>query len=268
MAGPGRPGPHLVSVPRSDCSPASRPRVSARGRTSGPPPRCPPPPPGTTDDPHQWERDTLRLATVLEIRPRFSPTEQARARTVAARDQRIQIGIGNPDDGLTQTLAAGPELLRRWSTAEADAPYAWAVITAAVDAARLGVRTPLTTDLLRAAAPDYCTPRQKATAPANWFEDVLAYATTPLHGTTALLNPTGHGMGQLVGYTVTDYLLHHATTTRRHERGPASLWTALRDHLTHPDNLHAIATGALDRRLYTIAIPLLRSRADAGDPEA
>ncbi|MEX5711089.1 hypothetical protein AB1484_23010 [Parafrankia sp. FMc6] len=73
---------------------------------------------------------------------------------------------------------------------------------------------------------------------------------------------------QLVGYTVTDYLLHHATTTRRHERGPASLWTALRDHLTHPDDLHAIATGGLDRRLYTIAIPLLRSRADAGDPEA
>ncbi|WP_146776622.1 hypothetical protein, partial [Parafrankia sp. Ea1.12] len=45
--------------------------------------------------------------------------------------------------------------------------------------------------------------------------------------------------------------------------------TTTRTGLTvHPDDLHAITTGALDRRLYTIVIPLLRSRADAGDPEA
>jgi len=36
-------------------------------------------------------------------------------------------------------------------------PYGWAVLTAALDVARLGGRAPLPADLLRAAAPGYCT---------------------------------------------------------------------------------------------------------------
>ena len=37
--------------------------------------------------------------------------------------------------GLTQTLAAAPQLVARWENARAAAPYAWAVLTAALDAA-------------------------------------------------------------------------------------------------------------------------------------
>jgi hypothetical protein len=107
--------------------------------------------------------------------------------------------------GLTQTLAAAPQLVARWADAKTDDPYAWAVLTAALDVARLGTRAPLSPDLLRAAAPGYCTGQQQAEAPDNWFEQALAYATRKLHGAAAALAPAaGAGMGQVAGYTVAD----------------------------------------------------------------
>ena len=51
------------------------------------------------------------------------------------------------------------------------------MLTAALDAARLGARAPLSADFLRAAALGYCTSAQQAEAPDNWFEQALAYAT-------------------------------------------------------------------------------------------
>ena len=105
--------------------------------------------------------------------------------------------------GLTQTLAAAPQLVARWADARDGSPYAWAVLTAALDAARLGARAPLTADLLRASAPGYCTSAQRAKAPESWFEQALAYATGKLHGAAAALSPAGAGMGQVAGYTRT-----------------------------------------------------------------
>jgi hypothetical protein len=90
--------------------------------------------------------------------------------------------------------SAAPQLVGHWHDAQSASPYAWAMLTAALDAARLGARAPLTADLLRAAAPGYCTSQQQATAPGNWFELALAYATTPLHGAAAALSPAGTGI--------------------------------------------------------------------------
>ena len=69
------------------------------------------------------------------------------------------------------------------------------MLTAALDAARLGARAPLSADLLRAAAPGYCTSQQQAEAPDNWFEQALAYATGKLHGAAAALSPAAAGHG-------------------------------------------------------------------------
>jgi hypothetical protein len=128
-------------------------------------------------DPHKRQREVLKLAEVIRIAPKFSPAEQGRARATAARDPRLMIALESAGYGLTQTLAAAPQLVARWQDAETASPYAWAVLTAALDAARLGVRAPLSVDFLRAAAEDYCTSQQQAEAPDNWFEQALAYAT-------------------------------------------------------------------------------------------
>jgi hypothetical protein len=52
----------------------------------------------------------------------------------------------------------------------------------------LGALAPLTADLLRSAAVEYCTSQQQADAPDDWFEQAVAYATTSC---TARRPPSG-----------------------------------------------------------------------------
>jgi hypothetical protein len=204
-------------------------------------------------DPRAREREVLDLADVVRIGPEFSPAEQDRARAAAARDLRLKVALGAAGYGLTQTLAAAPQLVARWQDAQTANPYAWAVLTAALDAARLGARAPLSADLLRAAAPGYCTSQQQAEAPENWFERALAYATAKLHGAAATLSPAGTGMGrmgQVIGYTVADYLIQHASRERRAARVPASTWDAALSHIRDPADAARLANSAKKRLLY------------------
>ena len=207
----------------------------------------------------------LDLAAVVRVDPEFSPAEQDRARGAAARDRRLSVALETAGYGLTQTLAAAPQLIARWQDAKTTDPYAWAVLTAALDVARLGARTPLNADLLRAAAPGYCTSQQQAEAPENWFEQALAYATGKLHGAAAALSPAGAGMGKVAGYIAADYLIQHVSRERRYARVPASTWDALLSHIRDPDDATRLAGSARDRLLYRYAIPLYRYAADAGD---
>ena len=142
------------------------------------------------------------------------------------------------------------------------------MLTAALDAARLGARAPLSADFLRAAAPGYCTSQQQAEAPENWFEQALAYATGKLHGAAAALSPAGAGMGQVAGYTAADYLIQHASRERRYARVPASTWDAVLSHIRDPADTARLADSARNRLLYRYAIPLYRHAADAGDGDA
>ena len=220
-------------------------------------------------DPHAQEREVLGLAAVIRIGEEFSPAEQDRARAAAVRDPRLREALDAAGYGLTQTLAAAPQLVDRWQDAQAADPYAWAVLTAALDAARLGAHAPLSADLLRKAAPGYCTSVQQAEASDNWFEQALAYATEKLHGAAAVLAPAGTGiMGQVAGYTAADYLIQHATRERRYERVPASTWDAALGHVGDTADAGRLADSAERRLLYYYAVPLYRHAADAGDAYA
>ena len=219
-------------------------------------------------DPHAREREVLDLAVVIHIGPEFSPSEQDRARAAAVRDPRLRVALEATGYGLTQTLAAAPQLIARWQDAQTADPYAWAVLTAALDAARLGARAPLSTGFLRAAAPGYCTSQQQAEAPGNWFEQALAYATGKLHGAAAALAPAAAGMGQIAGYTAADYLIQHASRERCSARVPASTWDAALSHIRDPADAALLADSARHRLLYRYAIPLYRYAADAGDAGA
>ena len=216
-------------------------------------------------DPHAREREVLDLATIIRIGAEFSSAERGRARVAAGRDRRLALALSAPGYGLTQTLAAAPQLVARWQDASAADPYGWALLTAALDVARLGGRAPLSADLLREAAPGYCTSAQQAEAPGNWFERALVYATEKLHGAAAALSPAGDGvMGQVAGYIVADYLIQYASRERRYARIPASTWDALLSHIRDPDDTARLADSASNRLLYLYAIPLYR-RAAAGE---
>ncbi len=216
-------------------------------------------------DPHAREREVLDLAAVVRVDPEFSSAEQDRACSAAARDRRLSVALEAAGYGLTQTLAAAPQLVARWQDAKTADPYARAVLTAALDVARLGGRAPLSPDLLRAAAPGYCTSQQQAEAPDNWFQQAMGYATEKLHGAAAALSRAGPGMGQLAGYTVADYLMQHASRERRHARVPASTWDAILSHIREPADAARLADSAEGWLLYRYAIPLYRRAADADD---
>jgi hypothetical protein len=219
-------------------------------------------------DPRAQEREVLDLAEVIRINPEFTPAEHDRARGAAARDPRVRAALGAAGYGLTQTLAAAPQLVARWQDAQSASPYGWAVLTAALDAARLGARAPLTAGFLRAAAPGYCTRQQQAEAPDDWFEHALAYATGKLNGAAAALSPAGAGMGHVAGYIVADYLVQHAGQERHLARVPASTWDAVITHMSDPADTGRLAESAGNRLLYRYAVPLWRRAADAGDRTA
>jgi hypothetical protein len=220
-------------------------------------------------DPHAREREILDLAEVIRIEPSLSAAEEDRARAAAARDRRLAVARAAAGPGLTQTLAAGPQLVARVHDARDAQPYAWAVITAALDAARLGVRGPLKAEFLRAAAPGYCTSRQRAEAPQDWSRQALAYAVVTVHGAAAALSAAGSGMSQVDGYTPADYLVQHVGQERRTALVPASTWEAFTAHPpASPDDLFRLAGSAQDRLLYCYSVPLYRLATAAGQHAA
>jgi hypothetical protein len=225
------------------------------------------PAPGGPDS-QARKRQVVELADVVRIDEAFSAAEQGRARDAASRDPRLKAALVSDGYGLTQTLAAAPQLVTRWEDARATGPYgayAWAVLTAALDAARLGAHAPLSEEFLRAAAPGYCTSRQQAEAPANWFEQALAYTVGTLHGAASALAPAAADMCRIAGYTPADYLIQYASGKRRYERLPASTWDAALAYITDTADTTRLAGSAENRLLYRYAIPLYRRAADASD---
>ncbi|MFF3726903.1 hypothetical protein ACFYYM_31555 [Streptomyces erythrochromogenes] len=223
-------------------------------------------PPAGEPDPYDNDRRLLELADQpIKVPETFSLAERRRGETLAGTDQRIRIALDSPDADFTQVLAAGPALIRRWEHAD---PYARAVLTAAVDATRLGMRHPLPPELLKAMAPAYCTGRERAVAPANWSEMALAYATELLHGAAAALAPVGGAtMGEVAGFEVADYLLQHAGAQRRVQPVPAGAWEALLVHAHHRDDVERLAASAEDRLRLCYAVPLYRRVLEAGDSQ-
>lgn len=215
-------------------------------------------------DSHAEARELLGLAEVVHLDADLSQDEEERARTAAQGDARIKLALECSDYGLFQVIAAAPQLIDRWRGADA---YAAAILMAAVDAVRLGVRSPLSADLLREAAPGYCDARQRGTAPGNWFEASLAYLTQELHGAAAVLTPVAPPgtMGRPAGYELADYLQQHLGTRHRTAKVPAATWRALVSHLSDHNDRERAAQAAYNRLLYDYARDLLLQATNIGD---
>lgn len=204
-------------------------------------------------DPYANDRRLLNLAEVLHVPSAFSEHERRRAEDLADSDPRLRVALDTAETGITQVLSGGPELIRRWDEAPA---YAKAIITAGLDARRVGAHAPLTREHLKDAAPGYLSEREKATAPTEWLEEALGYATVLLHGATAVLNPVSVDMGRIAGYKVDDYLYQHALGARRTVHLPDAAWRALTSH-HHFDDTRRLADSALRRGRIDEAVILL-----------
>ena len=208
---------------------------------------------------------------VIDVPPEFTETDrQAAARTgdpmlagaVAAAASAGQAGQ------VTQYLAGVPDLQRRYDGPGGD-PYGQAVITAAIDATRLGHASPLPAALLQEAAVGYLTGPQRTKDIASWRESALAWATEELNGAVRALQPVPPAAGTgVVGYQVADYHDQHGRRTRRDQLGPASLWDALTSCTTTASDLVRLGQAARDRGLYRYAAALWTTAAALGSADA
>jgi hypothetical protein len=97
-----------------------------------------------------------------------------------AGDVRLaQAAEGAQDGQVIQFLAGAPELLARYRNAP---PTAAALLDAAMDARRLGMRPALPHTFLEAAAPGYLTDSDWDQLADNWLEQALAYTAAPCRG--------------------------------------------------------------------------------------
>lgn len=195
-------------------------------------------------------RDILALTVTVDVAAEFSDSERERSREIAAEDPRIAAAMQVADFGIVQTLAGAPLLERRWRHGNA---YGRALITASVDARRLGAPELLTPEFLRAAAPGYLDPASWARATGSWWDSGLRYTTDPVDGATAALSPrAGNEPGRVVGYTLADHLLHVGAHRRTFEPVPDSVWRALLATSTGHD-LVRIGWSAQWRLMYDLA---------------
>jgi hypothetical protein len=200
------------------------------------------------DDVHRLMRsaDAISVAESLDVR------ELSEAREVALRDTRIEDALRPRDVGMTQVLAGGPRLVMSW-----DQPvnaYAKAMITAAADAHRLGVQSPLSAELLAEAMFGYLKPHERVQSAEYWLAAAVPNVADPQHDGVSPLYPVDNGRaGTLAGYTIADYLAQHVRRERRSEPVPHEAWQALVNLLSRADDLRRVAASAIARLRFRYA---------------
>ena len=231
-----------------------------------------PPRPGM-DDLHVHARRLLGMGAVrrLEVPPDFSGAGPAVLRDLkiaGERDSRLATARRSAGDALRviQVLAGGPLLVERYQ--HRLAPHSATIITAAMDARRLGHWAPVPPLLLEDAASGYLTAAQR-TAPPHWLRESLDAAAESVLGVRALA-PVRHrpGIGNPDGYVLHDYLDEYAREARAAAAPPASLWDALLTHTADADDLARIADEARQRGLYRYAVRAAARAAAAGHIDA
>ena len=208
---------------------------------------------------------------VIDIPPRFTAADlEAVARTgdpVLAKTAAAAASAGQ-DGQVTQYLAGVPDLLDRYEGSGGD-PYGQAVITAAMDAVRLGHASPLPAALIQEAAVGYLTGPQRTTSIESWRDTALAWAAEELKGAVHALQPVPPPSGTgVAGYQVADYLDQYGRRTRQDQLGPPSLWDALIAHATSASDLTRLGQAARDRGLYRHAAALWTIAATLGSTDA
>ncbi|QEV57763.1 sel1 repeat family protein [Streptomyces spectabilis] len=226
-------------------------------------------------DAHRHARALLAQAHWVDL-PRSFAGDLDAARAAAAEDPSLAEAVAAGAAELTQVLAAGPDLVRHYERAAGPhGPHGSALISAAMDAHRLGGLGALPLAFLEAAAVGYLTAAERARARPDWFGHALARARTLIKHTTRPLQDVPHptAIGRLPGTArLADYLQHHGRHARRFRCPPDSFWNAAHEHLTHPETpregLLRLGDAARRRARYAHAVRLYDAAAEAGESYA
>lgn len=215
-------------------------------------------------DPHLEVRELLLgLTHRIDVPPSFDdPGARSALEHQTRQDTRLAMANKTAHAGhVIQVLAGGVALANQY--AHPTNPYGHAILSAAIDARRLGYRSLLPEALLRDAAPGYVSPQDRATEAAQtgqWFEDTFAYAQRPTHGVAALTPERAQaGMGEPDGFQLHDYLDQYGTLRRRSAPVPATTWSSLAQHTTSAEDRLSLIEQAMLRGQYHHAFSLSAS---------
>jgi len=169
--------------------------------------------------------------------------------------------------GLAQYVAAGPRLWQRWLSAHAvDNPLpsrvGAALVAAAIDCRRAGLVRPVPEQVLRDLLPGYLRdgPDAGQLAPTV-IADGLAWATTQVQATTALLTP------EEGGYVVFDYLVDQVQLSPDAAPVPDVVLERLLVDPA-PEDAFGIGVAGYETGQRPIAERAFRAAAEAGDHDA
>jgi hypothetical protein len=205
---------------------------------------------------------------VIDVPDRFTLPELVRAvqernRAVIAAIRAAK-AVGTPGM-VAQYLAGVPDLERHYAGPGAD-PYGQAVITAAMDMARLGHAGPYPEALLRYAVVGYLDDSLRTANQDVWWDKSLQYEARELRGTVSALAPVPPTQATgVAGYRIADYLEQLGRRDRAALLGPASLWTAFAVCATGSADLARLGHSAYDRGRYRMAATLWKRAVEAGD---
>jgi len=197
---------------------------------------------------------------VLDVPDRFTTEEMTAAAQTGDPVLAAAAAAAGPDGQVIQHLAGAGDLLARYAGPGAD-PYGRAIVTAAMDATRLGHAGPLPAALLREAAVGYLAGPDRP----GEFDTALAWAT----GSGQALQPVPPAAGNgTPGYRVAGYLDQYGRLTRADQPGPPSLWDALAAHVKSARDMDRLAQAAQDRGMYRRAAGFWTALAAAGWTDA
>lgn len=159
---------------------------------------------GSDRDAWRAQRDLLHRAAVVRLARHWSADERRRA-AAHRGDPRIGAALRAGERfGVAEVLAAGPELLAAWESGWApDAhPRGAAVVAAAVDCRRAGLRRPVSRAWLRELHAPYLAARGGAGLRPEPFAEAMDWARAPVRATSGLLSG-----GDGAGFTAFGYLV-------------------------------------------------------------
>lgn len=214
----------------------------------------------------------LRLARTVHQPDTFDTGALDRFEDQARGDgQWTQAAVQARANGeLCQRLAAAPELLDRYR--QADHAPGKAVVTAAVEARRLGARGPLPLAFLEHAAVGYLSPKEcLALDRQTWFDDALAWARTPVKGVVSCLQGVlAHDrIGEAADLVdLSDIIEQQIAPERWGVKPPGTLWQAAQTELTDGSDLEALALRAFASARFRIARDLYVAALDRGTASA
>jgi hypothetical protein len=218
-------------------------------------------------DPHAQARELLAGHDIPV--PGAFTDEQLRQLEEAGDPRLAQAAAGSRDGQVIQYLAGAPELLDRYRTAS---PAARALIDAAMDAARMGMRPALPRAFLEAAAPGYLTGTEWDLLGDDWLEEGLAYTKRSAKGVRGPLAPirprpapgAPASPGTGTTWQLADYLDQHGRRARREEIPPEAFWAAAASYADLADQA-SLGEAAERRGLYRNAARLYRQASSAAE---